>query len=231
MYRTSPLLLAVAAGFLISGCATTTLKPAPSAQLVNGDDDSAVAREQGVEVVVETNDWSGYPSTLESEMTPVRATITNNSDHPLKLSYDNFTLSGAPGTTYTPLPPLNIQGKATQVAPYPVFRPRFVYRGFWLSPYYDPYMVGLAPWRFGWHHDPFYYQRFYPRWQVDLPTRDMVEHAIPEGVVEPKGQVSGYFYFPSLDAADAERLTFTAELVDAKTDTAFGSLSIPFVLN
>jgi len=217
---------------IAAGCMTTaSLQPAPGAQLADGEKDAAVAQEHGVELVIDANDWSAFPRELNRKMTPVRATIVNNSEHPIEVRYENFSLSGIEGVTYHPLPPIDIKGTVTRIGRYPVVAPRFAFSGFYLAPYYDPYFVGVRPWVYQWPYDPFYYQRYYPRWQIDLPTRDMIELAIPEGVIEPKGRVSGFLYFPSLDQADeGDRVSFSAKLVDARTDAAFGSVAVPFVL-
>lgn len=230
---TGPRLLVSLLLLTAAGCMTNpSLRPAPGAQLADGEKDAAVAQEHGVELVIDPNDWSAFPRELDRRMTPVRATIVNHSEHPIEVRYDNFSLSGIEGVTYHPLPPIDIKGTVTRIGRYPVVAPRFAFSGFWLAPYYDPYFVGLHPWTHHWPYDAFYYQRYYPRWEIDLPTQEMIELAIPEGVIEPKGRVSGFLYFPSLDRADeGERVTFSAKLVNARTDATFGSVGVPFVLD
>lgn len=231
-----PSMRAMTAVLLIStaaaGCATTdSLRPAPGAQIADGEPDAAVTQEHGVEMIVDPNDWSAFPRELNREMTPVRATIINNSTHPLEIKYENFSLGGVAGVTYHPLPPIDIKGSVTRIGRYPVVAPRFAFSGFYLAPYYDPYFVGLNPWVYDWRYDPIYFQRYYPRWEIDLPTQEMIELAIPEGVIEPKGRVSGFLYFPSLEQADAgDEVTFSASLVNARTDASFGRLGVPFVV-
>lgn len=241
MHITRPSLFGVLAlaGVVLSGCATT-LRPAPSAQIAPNDEDAAIASAEDVELVVETNDWTAFPRNLEQELTPLRTTITNNSDYPLKIEYEHFALSTDAGVTYHPLPPIDIKGRVTQQAsqpiavpryPYPIVAPRFAYRGFLLAPYYRPYVVGIHAWGHPWAYDPLYYRRYYPRWRVDLPTHEMIELAIPEGVIEPEGQVSGFLYFPEIERSEAgEQLTFNASLVDANTDVNFGKIGIPFAI-
>lgn len=228
--RVIGLLLAGAVMLLLYGCATTDLKPAPGAQVAESEPDAAVAQEHGIEIVVDPNDWSAFPRELDYKMTPVRATIVNNSEHPLEIKYENFALNGVAGVTYHPLPPIDIKGTITRASRYPIVAPRFAFTGFYLAPFYGPYFTGLSPWAYAWPYDPVYYRRWYPRWEIDLPTHEMIELAIPEGVIEPKGRVSGFLYFPSLDQAeDGDRVTFTANLVNARTDDTFGHLQVPFV--
>jgi hypothetical protein len=74
-----------------------------------------------------------------------------------------------------------------------------------------------------------YYDRYYPVWSVSLPTEDMLEMAIPEGVLEPQGRISGFLYFPRVNP-DAERVVFQAALVSARTGEEFGAVEVPFVV-
>jgi hypothetical protein len=219
---------------LLAGCATATLKPAPSAQVAQGDESQAIGRSDGVQLTIDTDAWSSYPQALENRLTPVRATIVNSSEHPVEIKYEHFSLSGFDGVTYHPLPPIDIKGSVSQVSRYPVYAPRFAYHRYVVAPfyypYYDPYFAGLHRWVYRpW--EPWYYARYYPRWSVDLPTRDMIELAIPEGVIEPHGQVSGFLYFPKLDAAnEGDQIKLTANLVDATQNDAFGRITIPMVM-
>lgn len=227
--RLLPLLLIGTA----AGCMTTTatLRPAPDAQLADGDANAALAQQHDVELIIDPNEWRAFPRELNRRMTPVRATIVNESRHPIEVRYDNFSLSGIADVTYHPLPPIDIKGTITRIGRYPVVAPRFAFSGFYLAPYYAPYVVGLTPWAYDWTYDPLYYRQYYPRWQIDLPTQEMIELAIPEGVIEPQGRVSGFLYFPALEqAGEGDRVTFSVKLVDAGSGTAFGRVAIPFVL-
>lgn len=233
MRKLASLWTAIAAVVALSGCASASLKPAPAAQQPGAEETVAVGRAEEVKLVVETDAWSSYPQSLDKRLTPLRATIVNSSDRPIEVRYEHFALSGFDGVTYHPLPPINIKGSVTQMSRYPVFAPRFAYHRYVVAPfyypYYDPYFLSH-----GWAYrawDPLYYQRYYPRWSVDLPTQDMIELAIPEGVIEPKGQVSGFLYFPELDAAErGDRVTLTARLVDAQQNQQLGRITIPFMM-
>jgi hypothetical protein len=82
------------------------------------------------------------------------------------------------------------------------------------GPYYYPFA------------DPFYGSP-YVYCDEPLPTRDMVEQALPEGTLENGGTVAGFLYFH--DVSDRERqVLLQARLVDASTGQPFGQLTIPF---
>jgi hypothetical protein len=57
----------------------------------------------------------------------------------------------------------------------------------------------------------------------------MLEQALPEGVVESDGSVSGFLYFPAVGKRE-EQVTFEMKLVDAKTAETFGTARIPFLV-
>jgi hypothetical protein len=62
---------------------------------------------------------------------------------------------------------------------------------------------------------------------IELPTRDMVAQALPEGMLEPGQKISGFVFFEDLDDDIAE-VVFTAPLVEATKHFTFGNIEIPF---
>ena len=52
---------------------------------------------------------------------------------------------------------------------------------------------------------------------------------IPEGVLEPGGQISGFLYFEKRPGS-LKRITFEADLANARTGANFGTVRIPFVV-
>jgi len=217
---------------MLGGCAQLQLRPAPEAQRVPGQRLAAAAENAGVRMVVQPQAWRGRPRSLGQELTPLKVTLENRSDRPVRINYEDFVLDTG-GTEYTPLPPVDIKGEVTEYADRPLYVPRYTivprfgYRGFYVMPWYRPYYPGLRPWRTPWPYSSLYYDTYYPRWTVQLPTEDMLDMAIPEGVVEPGGSVTGYMYFPALDRG-AERVTFRANLSVPRDGDSVASLSIPF---
>ena len=51
----------------------------------------------------------------------------------------------------------------------------------------------------------------------------MVQKALPEGVLEPEGRITGFLYFEDADF-DPDRGTFVADLVDAKSLRRLGRI-------
>jgi hypothetical protein len=175
-----------------------------------------------VDVTVSANQWSGYPPTLEG-LTALQVTIMNKSERPLRIRYDEFTLVHPSGFVAAALPPLSIRGTALV----PVQTRGFLYDRFWVAPYYARYYPWASPWNGPFAFDPWYYDSYYSYWRQPLPTQDMLAKAIPEGVIEANGHLTGFLYFQQVQG---DTVTFTMELVDAKTGESFGSVQMPFVV-
>ncbi len=226
----------------VGACAPASLRPARDARVDTDAPLAATAEDSRVRVVVEPGAWSANPRNLDQEILPLKVTIENNSNEPVRVRYADFTLAAERGVQYTPLPPLAIEGSVTETSRRPVavtphygIRPYYSYQGFVVAPWYGPYYegtgdapAGIAPWSYPWAYDPTYYDTYYPRWLVDLPTPDMLARALPEGIVEPGGRVTGFMYFPRITAS-LDRVTFQANLKDgAHDDQTVASVRLPF---
>jgi hypothetical protein len=217
MRRLIPLLLAL-------GCAhQLQLVPAPGA--TRGVDGSAGASASGVEVSVDSRHWSGSPGALSSIVTPLFVSITNTSSAPVRIRYRDFTLTGPAGLETAAIPPFQLQRPGTVEA---AFAPAFVSRGFFVYAPYRPFYPGLPVWGGPWDFNPWFYDRYYGTWEPSLPTRDMLQQALPEGVLQPGGAAAGFLYFHRLK--DTGPVTFSAELVDADSRVPIGSIEIPMIL-
>jgi hypothetical protein len=217
----------------LGGCAPLQLRPGPEAQLVTEVPLAAADQQAGVRVMVQAEAWRGNPEHLDRKLTPFKVTIENGSGDPLRICYEDFILETGRSIRYLPLPPLDIRGEVIEQADMPIYVPRyaivphFTHRGFRVSHWYLPYYSGLMPWSSPWAINRAYYDIYYPRWSVRLPTEEMIARAIPEGVIEPGGKLSGFLYFPALDD-DASRVTFMANLSTAQKDQLLATIRVPF---
>ena len=209
--------LVVAAALLASACAHQ-LVPGPGAQVVEGHEKAATATVAGVTLVVSPDAWRGLPTTLGSLVTPLLVTIDNQSGRPVRVRWEQFALHGPGETRFAARAPLDIEGYVSEpvaAMPYAAMPyGAFGYDPFWRS--------GLGP-----------YGRHYP-WppsrRLPLPTHDMVERALREGVVEPHGRTTGFAFFDRATQAKGSPLEFTMDLVDASTNERFAEVRIPFVV-
>jgi hypothetical protein len=181
------------AGLGTVGCATKreVLVPAPSA-LLAPQPNSAEASDSGVQIVVQTNAWDGYPRDLNADVIPLKITIRNHGRRPLAIRYGNFTLV-TEDRRYADIPPYEITGHT-----YEHLQPRWAYSN---AEYVS----------------------------VPLPTKEMLERSISEGIVSRDETAGGFLYFHK-PAPGSQTLSFRTVLVDADTGQTFGSIVVPLAL-
>ncbi|QDF00668.1 hypothetical protein [Myxococcus xanthus] len=217
-----------AALFILTGCAAETqLRPSPGAQVLQSDANAAKAATDGIVLVADGTAWKGTPKNLELSLTPVFIQLENRGQRPLRIKYGVFSLVGTQSRfRYAALAPLSLgdtvisgqegtggSGAALGFSSgwgYGRYRP---FGGFGVGSYMGPY-----------YPDPYYagYQCREP-----LPTRDMLQKALPEGTLEPGGRMSGFLYFQGVGSREGQ-VVLQARLVDAESGEPLGTLDIPF---
>jgi hypothetical protein len=209
---------------LLAGCAAN-LEPAPQAQTVGDNEPAAFSEVAGIRVMVVPNQWSGSPADLSDHVTLFQLEIENGSDQPLRIRYREFKLVGPRSFTTTAIPPYKVEGTVVK----PVFLPQtYVYpHGFELAPHYRTRIEDTSRPRHPWDYDD--YTPRYNLWASPLPTEDMLAKGLTEGVLEPDGRISGFLYFEKLPE-NLDRVTFEADLVNARTGVKFGTVRIPFLV-
>lgn len=205
----------------LGGCATT-LRPAPEATRVAGRADAAVASDAGVQVVTSTDAWRGYPGELDDVVTPLLLTFTNDSGRRLALRYEALGLVTPGGVLYAAVPPFEVTGVVFQEV-----ESAYTTGGF--TPYYYSWYPGGAMYGGSFvYRSPYHGGSYTTLERVPLPSGDMVQKALPEGVIAPGGRVSGFVFFEKVE--DVRRVTFMARLIDADTGQQFGEVAVPFVV-
>lgn len=214
----------VALSLVVAACANVAvLKPAPDAQPAP-EMGGAIATHAGVRVVAEPGAWRGLPTDLDQNVTPLLVHITNDGKQPILVRYPAFGLVTPTGRVYKALPPFQIHGTASET-----IRPAYGYSGFAVAPYLSRYYPGLVVADPFWG-DELYYGTYWPLIvQINLPTGDMVQKALPEGVLSPGGVITGFVYFQKV-SPKAKRVQFTMKLRNAKTRDEIGQVTIPFVV-
>ncbi len=185
-------------------------------------------QDAGVRLALRMDAWYGEPPNLLDSVLPVHVTIENDSTHALRVRYSDLTFVG-PILDYAPLPPYRLAGRTMIVKSRdPMLVPRFSGSGFRVAPQNYPNYPHREVWSGAWEDRPLFYELQYPKWKGPLPTVDMIELALPEGVLEPGGRVSGFLYFEKL-RREAEGPVFEFDLIDAHSALTFGVIRIPFV--
>jgi hypothetical protein len=188
---------------------------------------AAVAEANGVQVIVEGAEPSG-PRAIETAVTPLKVTIVNHGREPVAIRYDHIYLEGRGGKRWAALPPYEAQKEAAQaIAPPPPPDPLWVYDGFLVAPhlrYYYPYLTAFAD---PFLYDDLYYDQYRNYWRRrHVAMRAVRAQAIPEGVLEPGGKVSGFLFFEHVSAKEGP-LTLHADLLDARTGQQLASVRAP----
>jgi hypothetical protein len=239
--RAKPALLLLFTLALVA-CSTTTLSPGPGVRTQAGAANVAVSNVDGVSMSVQADAWQGDP-TVRARVQPIRVTINNDGDSPIRIRYSDFALIGPTGRRFAALPPFRVEGQVLNprlAGGYsPFLMPGFVYRRFYVAPYFSPLYPGMPVFRRPYYfYDPFYYDFYYMDFVAAIrPTVEMLSLALPEGVIEPGGEVAGFLYFEKV-GRDLPMVTFRADLVavgsgEGATGAAgaeFGQISIPFTV-
>jgi hypothetical protein len=202
--------LALAAA--LAGCAPH-LRPAPGAVVLPGPGQAAIAEEAGVRIVVSADAWRADPETLQQVVTPMLVRIENNGTSAVQVRSEDFALVADDGRRFAAVPPFNVRGVVSSTGP-PVYAP--------YGPFYGYPHLGVQP---------FYYDAYWPYWYrwVTLPTGDMVQMALREGVLQPGDRSTGFLYFERVD--EARHVTFQARLSVPGSDDRGVSITIPFVVD
>lgn len=191
-----------------------------------GAGSGAVATVEGVSIEARAGAWKGLPSNLEAESIPLLVEITNNSDHTLRLRYNEMQLVAPDGEMFNAIPPYRVEGDVAENVD-AMFRGT----GFLVAPYLSRYYTLYDPFPGVFILDRGYYTRHVPASiNVALPTADMIRMALPEGVLEPGGSITGFLYFEDIENLDIPSVDFTLALVDAQTEETIGTARIPFTV-
>ena len=217
------------------GCAAhVVLAPAPSAARLPQAPAATFAEVAGVRVIARAGEWPGEVD-IEDHVTPLDLTIENNSQRSLRIRYADLALIAPDGRHFAALPLYAITGSI--VAPvvdspegFVAVAPRFHHHGFLIAPFYAPLYPGLGVYSGPFLYDPYYYGWYSTYWtEQRLPTPEMRDMALPEGVLQPGGHLQGYAYFQHVNA-DEPGVTLRLDLVDAVNGETFGSIVIPFAV-
>jgi hypothetical protein len=221
--------MSMLAGSVGLGCAHREgLVPAPQATVIPGQPTVAYDQRSGVEVLINGDAWRSNPRDLDKVMTPVRVTIQNRSDTPIRVSYKAFALETPANVRMNPLPPFSMRtaGPARTAI---VADPAFDYDRFYLPSFYAPYYPTMRTWASAFPYDPGFYDRGFVEWRVELPTEDMLRMALPEGVIDPGGSLSGFLYFPDVPPKERGVFTLHADFPKEQGGHSLASVQIPLV--
>ena len=168
----------VVLGVLLAGCAGRVEVPVAGPSVNAG----------GVEVSAVANAWRGWPSELGRIVTPIRVRLANQGGDAVRVDVTKFALALPEGGRLAAMLPADVQ--AVVVEPPPAALPQ---AGLALGPTRERSGPGWAL------NEPGPDPRLDPTQEPDrtwqLPSADMLDQALPEGVLAPGQAVSGFVYF------------------------------------
>jgi hypothetical protein len=218
-------LLIVACGLMSASCGHSRLVPAADAQIVPDATDAAYAVADGVRVVVSLGDQEGLAREVPGDVAPIKVRVVNHGARPVSILYDHLNLRGRRGHRYRAIPavPLEHAKLARALAP---IHPCFASSNFQVAGRYHDLYPQLDPWPAPLLRDESVYERAYLSWSDHPPDREVVRMALPEGVLGPQGEITGYVYFERPTSSESS-LTFDATLVSASNVSEVSSVRIP----
>ena len=191
----------------VSACGHGHLGPAKSAQIVRDMPNAAVTNSDGVRLVATFDDLRGLQRDLPDNIAAVKIRIVNHSDHDIRLLYEDFKLVGKRGRVFHALPviPLDHGELVARVAP---VRPIYATENFQVAALYHDVYPSLPPSAVPMTRDKALYDTAYRKWGGS-PPGELLRMAMPEGSLEPAGEITGYLYFESPIGSES-RLTLRA---------------------
>lgn len=184
-----------------------------------------------VQVTVSSDAWVGAPE-VKTKVTPLKLQIKNNNDSPIKITYSNLFLVSNDGDIYSALPIYNIINDANK--PHllddekVVVKTEIDHDNFYLYPLYTRVYNDIPVTDFNYFEDPGYYEKYYAEWrETGMPTDGMKNLALPEGILDKGGSLSGFIYFQKVDP-DLKTVTLNMSITNAENNEVLGSIKLPF---
>ncbi len=223
--RAWDLVIAALAASALASCAHSRLVPAEGAKLVRDGEGATLQVDDGVRFVATLDDWRGLGDKLPDDVTPIKVRIVNHSGQSIAILYERIALIGRKGKAYRALPVVPLVDDGAKGGRQEI-RPIFATAKFQVAPRYSDVYPSLAPGPNRLPRDEDYYRKAYSAWHGALPSREIRRMALPEGVLAPGGELTGYLYFEN--PIDTEsKVTLSAELPSGRTDTVVGRIDIP----
>jgi hypothetical protein len=222
-------LLMVTGAVLAAACSRTVaeLTPAPGAATVGGAGEGATATAAGVQVIARSKAWHWNPTDLDAKVTPLLVEMHNNGDRSVRVRYTQISLTDDAGNHFSVMPPYDIEGTVSEA--FTVRNPYYGFNRFSVAPYLSRWYPRFSRWNGAFAYDPAYYRPYVTRYaEVSLPTAEMVQRALPEGVMSSGGSAEGFVYFEAFHRG-TKTLTLNVDIVDAMSGSVIGTAKIPFL--
>ena len=214
------------------GCASTpSVKPQSDANKKDRDRGTTVeVTEADLTLRATAAAWRWNPADLDQFVTPILLEIENDSDRPVRVRLKDIRLVGDNGVYLAALPPYRVTGQTTRTVKSHAYGHDSFAVGYHIHPYYPRHPRS----RHHYYHSYHYYQAYHPvyhTYRINLPTMDMLQRALPEGVLKPGGRVMGFVYFEPVTrrvARNTDSLDLLFQIVDAENQADLGVLNVGY---
>lgn len=225
-YLKTLILLGVLGGVACSR-SIARIRTAPGEVAIPGVGEGASATAAGVRVVARAEAWQWGPSDLTSKVTPFLLELQNDGTHDVLVRYNRITLTDADGHRFNVMPPYDIDESVSER--FTVTNPYYGFDRFYVAPYLARWYPRFSRFDGAFAYDASYYSPYMTVYRnIQLPTAEMVQRALPEGVLSPGGRAAGFVYFQEIHR-DARTVTVSVDMVDAANGQLLGTARIPFV--
>jgi len=204
------------------GCGPGALVPGPSAKVISGAPMAAFSEAGGVRCSADVGAWPERARRPPNNVVPVKVQVRNQSGKAIRLLAEDFLLVGRSGLIYRPIPVLPLDGENL-----PSLKPLYASTKFYVAPRLRQAYPTLEPWSARLQRDEALYDRQFRLWGKVHPTMEMIRMALPEGVLEDGGLISGFLFFES-PLGEKERVTFHADFGQDGDSGGVASIEIPF---
>ena len=175
----------------------------------------------GVDVTASAEAWRGWPARLDRVVTPVLVRLVNHGPAAVRVDVTAFTLTLAEGRRLAAVLPADVRGVVDE--PAPAVLPA---AGVALGPTRERSGPGwalneTAP-------DPRVDPSLEPTRTWELPSADVFDQALPEGMLTPGGTLKGFLYFERAPRG-TDGVTLTWPIVDISGST-LGVAVVPLPL-
>jgi hypothetical protein len=217
--------VATSLGLAAFGCGHGTLVPASSANLVPNAPTAAFSVVQGVRCSANAGAWMGRE--LPEFVIPIKVRITNTSGRPIRVLYEDFVLQGKKGRSYRPIPvlPLDAEPRAQITKLDPIYSSA----KFYVAPAFSDVYTELDAWSAPLPRDADLHDTLFRRWRGKTPGGEVLRMALPEGVLDDGGVVTGFLFFES-PLEKESRVTLAADFAAGDGQSTVASIEIPFTV-
>lgn len=220
MVNTRTLLAAVSILVLLTACASVARSPESAPEATAGEGRAPLRIEITAARATE-------PAYMRQHVTPLRVEIENGGAAPLRLAYEDLVLIDEAGAVYSVLPLFELDGDAAAGGQGRVDQPGFQGTQFSVAGPYASVYPSLSAFDGPFHIDGQYNGYYHAYWaSIPLPTQEMLNLGLPEGVLGPGGKLSGLLYF-EYSGGGLPALRLRGDFLNPFTGERLGTATVP----